>query len=512
MADAKPKVLTVSQVNKLVAGMLGEYFSDVWIEGEISNFKAYPSGHLYFALKDEASQIAAVCFRQAAARLKFELEDGLLVVGHGRLDVYPASGKYQVILDSMEPKGLGALQKAFEQLKKKLDAEGLFDEKRKRPIPALPRALGIVTSPAGAAIHDMLKTLRLHKAHLKVVLYPCAVQGEGAAEQIAEGIAVLNRRDDVEVIIAGRGGGSIEDLWAFNEEVVARAIAGSRVPVISAVGHEVDFTIADFVADVRAATPTAAAQLVSRGWEELETRLADNASAMLDAWQQAVLDREQRLDELIRHRGFEVVSRRLAEVQLRLERLASTIATRVRTRLTDSLARLTRSDEQLGRRNPVARVLRGRVRQQALAGQLEQAEREGRRRRLERLRAAVGRIEPPVQLGVRRDSGALAGAAAKLDALSPLASLGRGYSICLKPDGAIVSRVGQVRTGDEVSVRVSDGSFPARVGDSTTKPVPSAAEGTQRHEENQRQHNEGGRMKSERGGQESLFGGGENGG
>ena len=193
--------------------MLGEFFSDVWIEGEISNFKAYPSGHLYFGLKDTESQIQAVCFRQSARRLKFEPEDGLLVIGHGRLEVYAPTGKYQIVLDTIEPKGLGALQKAFEQLKKKLEAEGLFAAERKRALPVLPRVVGIVTSPAGAAIHDMLRTLRLHKAHLKVLLFPAQVQGEGAAEQIAEGIKTLSSREDVDVIIAGRGGGSIEDLW-----------------------------------------------------------------------------------------------------------------------------------------------------------------------------------------------------------------------------------------------------------------------------------------------------------
>jgi exodeoxyribonuclease VII large subunit len=421
--------------------MLGEYFSDVWIEGEVSNFKAYPSGHLYFALKDEGSQLQAVCFRHSAQRLKFALEDGLLVVGHGRLDVYQPSGKYQVILDTIEPKGLGALQKAFEQLKRKLEKEGLFASERKRALPPLPRTVGIVTSPAGAAIHDMLRTLRLHKAHVKVVLFPAQVQGEGAAEQIAEGISTLSARPEIDVLIVSRGGGSIEDLWPFNEEVVARAICASRVPVISGVGHETDFTIADFVADVRAATPTAAAQLVAQGWEELEARLAEHAGNLLEAVQRLMLDKEQALDELVSHRAFDMISARLAELGFRIERAAAAIERTVRAKLRERLAMLTGATEGLHRQNPVARVLRRRVALQNLAA----------------------RLEKPVLALLSRQGARLGQAGAGLDVLSPLASLGRGYSICLKPDGSVVSRTGQVTNGEDVRLRVSDGSIDCRV-------------------------------------------------
>jgi exodeoxyribonuclease VII large subunit len=434
---AQRKVLTVSQVNGLVAGMLGEYFSDVWIEGEVSNFKAYPSGHLYFALKDEGSQLQAVCFRHSASRLKFALEDGLLVVGHGRLEVYQPSGKYQVILDTIEPKGLGALQKAFEQLKRKLEKEGLFAAERKRALPPLPRTVGIVTSPAGAAIHDMLRTLRLHKAHVKVVLFPAQVQGEGAAAQIAEGVATLSARPEIDVVIVGRGGGSIEDLWPFNEEVVARAIAGSRVPVISGVGHETDFTIADFVADVRAATPTAAAQLVAEAWEKLETRLADLAAQLLENLQQVLFEKEQAVDGLARHRAFELMAARLAELGHKVERMTGRVEGSTRTRLSDAVAALAALDERLNRQNPVARVLRRKVALQNLAA----------------------RLEKPVLAFLSRQGARLGQAGAGLDVLSPLASLGRGYSICLKPDGSVVSRTGQVGPGENVRLRVSDGSI-----------------------------------------------------
>jgi exodeoxyribonuclease VII large subunit len=440
-SSSSRRVLTVSQANALVAGMLGEYFSDVWIEGEVSNFKAYPSGHFYFALKDEGSQLQAVCFRHSASRLKFALEDGLLVVGHGRLEVYQPSGKYQVILDAIEPKGLGALQKAFEQLKRKLEKEGLFATERKRALPELARVVGIVTSPAGAAVHDMIRTLRLHKAHVKVVLFPAQVQGEGAAEQIAEGIATLCARQKIDVVIVGRGGGSIEDLWPFNEEIVARAIAASRVPVISGVGHETDFTIADFVADVRAATPTAAAQLVATAWEELETRLSDLAAQLLESLQQVLFEKEQAVDELARHRAFDLMATRVAELGHKVERMTAGAEGATRTTLRHAVAVLTTLDERLNRQSPVAQVLRRKVALQNLAA----------------------RLEKPVLALVSGQGARLGQAGAGLDALSPLASLDRGYSICLKPDGSVVSRTSQVETGDDVRLRVSDGSIGCRV-------------------------------------------------
>ena len=464
-ASETRKVLTVAQVNRLVSGMLAERFSDIWIEGEISNFKSYPSGHLYFALKDAESQIAAVCFKPNARRLKFEMEDGLAVIAHGKLDVYAANGKYQIILDTVEPKGLGALQKAFEQLKTKLEKEGLFAAERKRPLPALPRTVGIVTSPKGAVVHDMLRTMRLHKAHVRVLLFPAMVQGEGAAGQIAEGIGVLNARPDVDVIIVGRGGGSTEDLWAFNEEPVARAIAASRVPVISAVGHEVDFTIADFVADIRAATPTAAAQLIAAPWEALDARLSEQSTGLLEAWQQASLAREQRLDELIRHRGFEQVSGRLAAAGHRAEQLLAAIESSARARLRGSLARSHGLADRLSLQNPFARVLNQRIRLQQLDSRLDRAEREHNRRKAERLRSFIGRVESPVKALYTTSDKALAESAARLHALSPLASLGRGYSICQAADGAIVQRVEQVSSGDGITVMVSDGRFDARVTD-----------------------------------------------
>jgi len=256
-------VLTVTELTTQIRLSLEQAFPELWVQGEVSNLRTPSSGHLYFTLKDQTSQIRAVLFRGVANQLRFALRDGLQVIVRGRLNVYEVRGDYQIILEYLEPKGIGALQLAFEQLKEKLEREGLFDSARKRPLPFFPRKVGIVTSPSGAAIQDMLTVMKRRCPVLSVLIYPVAVQGEGAAEQIAEAIAILGRRRDVEVIIVGRGGGSLEDLWCFNEEIVVRAIAESKVPVVSAVGHEIDFTLADFAADYRAPTPSAAAEVVS---------------------------------------------------------------------------------------------------------------------------------------------------------------------------------------------------------------------------------------------------------
>src|SRR5437870_7368880 len=251
-------VLSVSDLSAQLRAVMEERFPAVWVEGEISNYRVYGSGHAYFTLKDAESQIRAVLFRNRGRRIKFEPADGLHVMAFGSIEVYPQRGEYQMVIELLEPKGLGALQLAFEQLKTRLQAEGLFEQARKRELPRFPRKIGIVTSPSGAAIRDMLRVIGRRFGELHIVIAPCRVQGEGAAEEIAQGLRDLNALGDVDVIIVGRGGGSLEDLWAFNEEVVARAIAGSKVPVVSAIGHEVDFTIADFVADLRAPPPSAA--------------------------------------------------------------------------------------------------------------------------------------------------------------------------------------------------------------------------------------------------------------
>ena len=262
-------ILSISELTQLIKFQLEQSFDYLWVEGEISNFRIPSSGHFYFTLKDEKSQIRAVMFRSQNRTLEFSPEDGLSVICRGRLNVYETRGEYQLILDYLEPKGLGALQLAFEQLKQRLAQEGLFDPDHKKPLHQLPRKIGIVTSPTGAAIRDILNIIERRFANVGILIYPVKVQGEGAAQEIATALQELNQMPEIDVVILARGGGSIEDLWPFNEEVVARAIYHSEIPVISAVGHEVDFTIADFVADLRAPTPSAAAELVVRNKDDL---------------------------------------------------------------------------------------------------------------------------------------------------------------------------------------------------------------------------------------------------
>jgi len=266
-------ILTVSRLNALLKELVEDNFVQVWVEGELSNYSTPASGHAYFSLKDAASQIRAVMFRSHLRLLPFRPEDGMSVVCSGRVSLYTQRGELQLVVESLEPRGVGSLQVAFEQLKARLAAEGLFDAGRKRPLPPFPATIGVVTSATGAAIHDILHVLQRRAAGVRVLLRPVRVQGEGAAAEIAAAIADFNRHGGADVLIVGRGGGSLEDLWAFNEEIVARAIHDSRIPVISAVGHEVDFTISDFVADLRAATPSAAAELVARSRLELEGHL-----------------------------------------------------------------------------------------------------------------------------------------------------------------------------------------------------------------------------------------------
>lgn len=435
------KILTVSQVNALVAEMLDQFFADIWVSGEVSNAKYYESGHVYFTLKDNESQIAAVCFRDSARRLKFRLEDGMQVLAHGRLEVYVPYGKYQIIVDTIEPRGVGALQQAFEQLKQKLEKEGLFAPERKRPLPVLPRVIGIVTSPSGAAIRDMIKTLRLQRAHCRVLLYPVQVQGEGAAEQIVRALAGLNRRQDVEVIILGRGGGSIEDLWPFNEEAVARAIAASRIPVVTGIGHEVDYTIADFVADYRAATPTAAAQKVAQGWFELAQRFEQAERQLIDAVEGLLFHLEQQIDELTQHRAFELVARRVREARHRIELWQAEMRAVMHRLFGIRQEALNRLSVRLSRQNPAVKIRHGMMELTEL-----------RRRLYQTIVGLVGSL-----------STRLAGLAGTLDALSPLASLARGYALCFRTDGTLVRQVGQVTAGEDVVVRVSDGRLECQI-------------------------------------------------
>ena len=338
-------VLSVSELNATIRDLLENALSTVWVEGEISNGRIWNTGHLYFTLKDGASQIKAVMFRSAVRYLKFKPEDGLKVVARGKISVYDPKGEYQIVCEHMEPKGLGSLQQAFEQLKKKLAAEGLFDPARKRPLPALPRRIGLVTSIDGAALRDMVRVLRRRYPNAHLVISPTRVQGEGAGREVAHAIRKVARVEAVDVIIVARGGGSLEDLWAFNEEVLARAIAASPVPVISGVGHETDFTICDFVADLRAPTPSAAAELVVRRKDEFFSHI-DRISERLDAAIHHRLRRmETRLHVLEARPGYAGFEGRIAVRGRHVSELASAL----RQRISQGAARRARRHELLRR-------------------------------------------------------------------------------------------------------------------------------------------------------------------
>ena len=430
------RIWTVSELNRAAGELLEEAFPRVWVEGEISNWKVYGSGHAYFSLKDDGGQIAAVLFRAAAKNFRFEPRDGLAALAAGRVSLYGQRGQYQLIVDELEPRGKGALQLAFEQLKEKLQQEGLFDAARKRPLPALPRTVGVVTSPTGAVIRDIITVLGRRFANVRVLLNPVRVQGEGAGAEIAAAIAELAGRGDVDVLIVGRGGGSMEDLWAFNEEVVARAIAASAVPVISAVGHETDFTIADFVADLRAPTPSAAAELVVQSKDGLEAQVATLERQMRAAFAARLQRARHRLDALAVHRMISDGRRRLRDLAQEVDGLEGALQ---RAGAEKSAARR-RSLERLG---DALAHLSPRARWAVLGARLANAG--------ARLEAAAGR-----SLSARRSRVAVL--AGTLDALSPLGVLGRGYSICRRLPGLeIVKDAATVPAGGEVEVLLHRG-------------------------------------------------------
>jgi exodeoxyribonuclease VII large subunit len=349
--------LTVSELSQVIKGTLERELEELWVVGEISNFRVPPSGHLYFTLKDEKSQIAGVMFRRQGTRLAFQPEDGMEVLCFGRVSLYATRGDLQLYVEIMEPRGKGALYLAFEQLKKRLGAEGLFAAERKRPLPFLPCAIGIVTSLHGAALRDMLRILDDRFPERRVIVRPVKVQGEGAAAEIAAGIAELGRSGLIDVMIVGRGGGSLEDLWAFNEEVVARAIYAAPVPVVSAVGHEVDFTIADFVADHRAPTPTAAAEMVVARREDLTEHIRALGGRFLRCMDSRVEAERDALRRLTKR--LSDPRRRLRENQMRLDELSLDLWRRFQDRLARFQQRLAHGSERLGGLSPLACLERG---------------------------------------------------------------------------------------------------------------------------------------------------------
>jgi len=414
------KIYSVSQLSIEIRDLLERRFIDVWVEGEISNFKTSAAGHLYFTLKDDRAQLPAVCFRNSARLLRFRPENGKLFRARGRVSTYEGRGEYQLIVEVLEPAGLGALQLAFEQLKEKLEKEGLFRPDRKRPIPAFPRKIGIVTSTKSAALRDILTVLKRRHNAINVLIFPAEVQGEGASLQIMEGIDYLSRSTDVDVIVITRGGGSMEDLWAFNEERVARAIVRARKPVISAVGHEVDFTISDFVADLRAPTPSAAAEIVIQSKEEISQRVKQLEGRLEGVIRSRIVERRHFLASKVGSRGFVV-----AETRIR----------RMAQRVDDLTFRL----EQIGRTGAFIRS------------------------RAHRVEICEQRLSNAVHQRLKKCHQAFAGIAHTLEALSPLAVLERGYAICLTPEGHVIRSVNAVETDAAVKVRLHDGSLLAKV-------------------------------------------------
>jgi exodeoxyribonuclease VII large subunit len=440
------RVFTVSELTAAVRELLESEFPEIWVEGEMSNGRVWNTGHLYFTLKDGGAQIRAVMFRSALRYLRFKPEDGLHVVARGRLSVYDPKGEYQLVCEHMEPHGLGALQLAFDQLKKRLQAEGLFDTARKRPLPALPAKIGLVTSLDGAALRDIIKVLRRRYPNAHLVIRPTRVQGEGAATDIARGLAAIGRVPGVDVIIVGRGGGSIEDLWAFNDEAVARAIARAPVPVVSAVGHEVDVTIADFVADVRAPTPSAAAEMVVRAKDDFCERI-----------------------DRLRDRSRAAMRGRLHRLRSRVHQLSGVTALAGwPARLANRgryVADLTHDLQRAGR----ASLARQQRRHQQLRALLDACD---VRRRFEWTRARLGRAHGAllaVMLRVRhRADVRFSSAAARLDNLSPLAVLGRGYAVCWDATRTRVIRdAAAVEPGDQVRVTLARGELRCNVEEAT---------------------------------------------
>ena len=456
---AARRVLTVTELTVRVRDLLESEFVEVWVEGELSNARVWNTGHLYFTLKDSAAQIRGVMFRSALRSLKFKPADGLRVVARGRVSVYEPKGEYQLVCEHLEPHGLGALQLAFDQLKKRLQEEGLFDTARKRALPSLPRKIGIVTSLDGAAIRDIIKVLRRRYANAHLVVRPTRVQGEGAAAEIARALHAIGRVAGVDVVIVGRGGGSIEDLWAFNDEVVARAIAASPVPVISAVGHEADVTIADLVADLRAPTPSAAAELVVSRKDEFCGRI----DGLEDRLRAAARGRVQGLS-----RRVHMLSGRSALAGYR-----GRVAMRGRhaAELTHALARVMRATFAARER-----------RIQQLRRQLETFDL-GRRLAGFRTRLVTGRgaLEKAITARQHRADSQLRDGARRLEAMSPLAVLGRGYAVAWNADRTRVLRAASdVATGDAVRVTLAKGELQCQVrGRSVTTAKSDTTEGTE---------------------------------
>lgn len=446
--EEERKPLSVSELTAKVSSVIERSFKSVWVEGEISNFAAANSGHWYFTLSDEFSQLKAACYRGSNLRIRFQPFDGLQVRVSGKLTVYQPKGEYQILVESLEPVGEGAMKVAFEQLKQKLEREGLFAEELKRPLPFFPHRVGVVTSPQGAAIHDILNVLARRTRTVDIVLIPTRVQGESAPQEIRDAIELANehhfralqagdREQMIDVLIVGRGGGSTEDLWAFNDERVARAIRSSLIPVISAVGHETDFTIADFVADFRAPTPSAAAEIVAAQESQIAAFLIEKQEDLRQALEYKILESRSRLHELRAAQVF-------AEIPARIREKRQTVETNLlhlKTLFLDKTRQNQRRFDFLNAKLTPAILKTNAVRAESDLSSLEQ-----------KLNAAMN-----AKIADEREKFRLA--ASTLDALSPLAVLGRGFALAQKETGEILRDAVQIETGENVHLKLARGNL-----------------------------------------------------
>lgn len=436
-----PSIFTVSRLNQTVRLLLEQEMGQVWISGEISNFSQPSSGHWYFTLKDDTAQVRCAMFRNRNRRVTFRPQHGQQVLVRANITLYEPRGDYQIIVESMQPAGEGLLQQQYEQLKAKLSAEGLFDQQHKQPLPAPARQVGVITSRTGAALHDVLHVLQRRDPSLPVIIYPTAVQGADAPLQIVRAIELANLRNECDVLIVGRGGGSLEDLWSFNDERVARAIFASRIPVVSAVGHETDVTIADFVADLRAPTPSAAAEIVSRNQLELLRQLQAQQQRMEMAMDYYLAQRSRRFTQLHHRLQQQHPQLRLARQQTTLERLRQRLNVAMDGKLRRANQQQLRLSQRLNQQQPQPRIHRAQSRLQQLEYHLSQL------------------VSAQLSQTKQRFGTALA----QLEAVSPLATLARGYSVTTAEDGKVLKKTKQVKSGDTLTTRLDDGWVESQV-------------------------------------------------
>ncbi|MBJ9255818.1 exodeoxyribonuclease VII large subunit [Citrobacter amalonaticus] len=444
-------IFTVSRLNQTVRLLLEQEMGQVWISGEISNFSQPSSGHWYFTLKDDTAQVRCAMFRNSNRRVTFRPQHGQQVLVRANITLYEPRGDYQIIVESMQPAGEGLLQQKYEQLKAKLQAEGLFDQQHKQPLPSPAHCVGVITSKTGAALHDILHVLKRRDPSLPVIIYPTAVQGDDAPVQIVRAIERANARQECDVLIVGRGGGSLEDLWSFNDERVARAIFASAIPVVSAVGHETDVTIADFIADLRAPTPSAAAEMVSRNQQELLRQILSAQQRLGMAMDYFLANRSRRFTQIYHRLQQQHPQLRLARQQTALERLHQRMNVAIDGQLKRTSQRQSRLLQRLSQQNPQPRIHRAQTRIQ----QLEYRLAENVRSRLSATRERFGN------------------AVTHLEAVSPLSTLARGYSVSTTTDGQVLKKVKQVKTGDVMTTRLEDGWVESQVTD--IKPVKKRA-------------------------------------